>query len=1040
MALIVTVNSQQAGLDRSFYTSDGHIGASYQIFGHDQYIITPNVDTTTKIWNMADGSHRMTLQAHAKGCYGGFIASGFLWTFGDDDTLKKWNLDTGALVSQWPVYMAPRAAYYHSASRVIMTGMYGDLFELNPQTGLLIDWGYTFYPGNMAVYGDMVFVVCESTLEVWSLSSRQLVQSITPISAAAPHDVIVHQQNSSIILATSEYLEFYSYPGLSRYRAVSLEASWTSMRTKMAIRNSELLFSTDFVFGKMSLLTFQFSNIYYAPSRFSTMTLHMNQSFVFKSDGSLQRLDSNNQVVWSTEIGTDFRSTAINDTARLMYTGTGNGKVWEWSLTTGSLLRQMQVASNTPIVRVHQGSVYAVTEYGHFLLLNLKTGIASYIVWVSPIGMTGLVVPSENLLVTSQGQVGIGYRNLSTLNPIVQVPGPAYWITDMQYDATGIYLCTNLGWAQKISFRNATSLWTVRPRSEMCNAVSASSGFAFMGNNGGYLVQLNATTGEPVTIISHSSSNGLCSVLAVPSYVFVSYCSFNSPILQYQYNNTHLRLARSLTGHTNKVTQIIRDGAYIITSSSDSSVRRWFIPELVAAPLPTPKTTTSKTSTMEAVTAETTPEESIPPNTTGSASSADSIVQLATYIFVVALVFVILLALVCIVFLRRRKMKNYMTSITAHPNKQLTQDMNSTTVTNVMATNQTQTLVTQSYGRELSIPAYLELEFGMDFILDDYVASGGGGALYGCEPKSNGLIARIEKYYGALRPASALGSAGCTQTSVLTDRVRDMPTVILDRPAQLIAKCLTGAGAKSSDTSKTQNFLSIEQIMDRQRTSLFQEISLMNLLSTFNNKDANTNDPAKTNLSSELSTKREYFVHLFGFSVRPVCMIMRRYELGDLEQFSLLSSTNWHDHFKDRLPGYGSDTLPYSKKCIIGVLLNVCRALEIMHGLGIAHCDIKPANVLMTYKIDELDGRMELIGVLADFGIARVVKANSEIKKVDAFEVSEVRGLSSYYAAPETWGRFRKRMNSEGNVWLAGDVYAMGITINVLLTRSMPFK
>lgn len=84
--------------------------------------------------------------------------------------------------------------------------------------------------------------------------------------------------------------------------------------------------------------------------------------------------------------------------------------------------------------------------------------------------------------------------------------------------------------------------------------------------------------------------------------------------------------------------------------------------------------------------------------------------------------------------------------------------------------------------------------------------------------------------------------------------------------------------------------------------------------------------------------------------------------------------------------------------------------------------------------------RIELNGMLTDFGITRIVKENSDINKVDAFEVSEIRGLSACFAAPESWFRFRRRITTDGSIWQAGDVYAIGVSINELLTRKGPFK
>ena len=56
-----------------------------------------------------------------------------------------------------------------------------------------------------------------------------------------------------------------------------------------------------------------------------------------------------------------------------------------------------------------------------------------------------------------------------------------------------------------------------------------------------------------------------------------------------------------------------------------------------------------------------------------------------------------------------------------------------------------------------------------------------------------------------------------------------------------------------------------------------------------------------------------------------------------------------------------------------------------MHGMGLAHCDVKLANVLLDINTK----KHQLVVVVSDFGISRVV--TNEKLKVEAFEISTLR-------------------------------------------------
>ena len=94
------------------------------------------------------------------------------------------------------------------------------------------------------------------------------------------------------------------------------------------------------------------------------------------------------------------------------------------------------------------------------------------------------------------------------------------------------------------------------------------------------------------------------------------------------------------------------------------------------------------------------------------------------------------------------------------------------------------------------------------------------------------------------------------------------------------------------------------------------------------------------------------------------------------------------------------------------IALDVCRALYVLHGLGIVHRDVKPENILLC----------EDRAVLLDLDASRTEKAD---RKKD----TEVLGTAGY-AAPEQFGISQ----TDGRA----DIYALGVTMNLMLTGVHP--
>ena len=113
----------------------------------------------------------------------------------------------------------------------------------------------------------------------------------------------------------------------------------------------------------------------------------------------------------------------------------------------------------------------------------------------------------------------------------------------------------------------------------------------------------------------------------------------------------------------------------------------------------------------------------------------------------------------------------------------------------------------------------------------------------------------------------------------------------------------------------------------------------------------------------------------------------------------------------------------------MSLLIKYFSAIRYMHTVGIVHADVKPENVYL-----DVNDAQELVPIVTDLGLARIL--NKESLHVSAFQVSEIRGGSISFAAPEVLYRFHNKVEIfDENIWKGGDVYALAITIMSLLTR-----
>jgi len=136
---------------------------------------------------------------------------------------------------------------------------------------------------------------------------------------------------------------------------------------------------------------------------------------------------------------------------------------------------------------------------------------------------------------------------------------------------------------------------------------------------------------------------------------------------------------------------------------------------------------------------------------------------------------------------------------------------------------------------------------------------------------------------------------------------------------------------------------------------------------------------------------------LFGY------FTMENVSGGSLEKF-------WQSH--------GTDFVPV--ETVVDLMKQVCRGLSVAHREDppVIHRDIKPQNILVGYEADGLRARV------SDFGLA---------KKVNPLTLLATAAGTMSFKPPEAF------THSKGDS-CAGDVWALGTTLYLLLTDHLPYK
>jgi formylglycine-generating enzyme required for sulfatase activity len=116
---------------------------------------------------------------------------------------------------------------------------------------------------------------------------------------------------------------------------------------------------------------------------------------------------------------------------------------------------------------------------------------------------------------------------------------------------------------------------------------------------------------------------------------------------------------------------------------------------------------------------------------------------------------------------------------------------------------------------------------------------------------------------------------------------------------------------------------------------------------------------------------------------------------------------------------------PWSLAEVHALLGQVAGALDVVHGKGIAHRDVKPAN-LFVLGSEPRAGRATV--KLLDFGVAKLMSDNTQLKAALAKTGMALTSFTPQYGAPEQFSR------SYGATGPWTDVFALALVITEMLT------
>ena len=140
--------------------------------------------------------------------------------------------------------------------------------------------------------------------------------------------------------------------------------------------------------------------------------------------------------------------------------------------------------------------------------------------------------------------------------------------------------------------------------------------------------------------------------------------------------------------------------------------------------------------------------------------------------------------------------------------------------------------------------------------------------------------------------------------------------------------------------------------------------------------------------------------------------VVRIYDLGDADGMKFI--TMEYIEGSD-LRSIVQEKKKFSPEEAVDIMLQVCRALEAAHGVGVIHRDLKPQNIMR-----DATGRV----VVMDFGLARLIESNGMT------QTGALVGTMEYMSPEQALGSALDQRS---------DLFTLGLIFYELLTGKMPF-
>jgi WD40 repeat protein/tRNA A-37 threonylcarbamoyl transferase component Bud32 len=153
-----------------------------------------------------------------------------------------------------------------------------------------------------------------------------------------------------------------------------------------------------------------------------------------------------------------------------------------------------------------------------------------------------------------------------------------------------------------------------------------------------------------------------------------------------------------------------------------------------------------------------------------------------------------------------------------------------------------------------------------------------------------------------------------------------------------------------------------------------------------------------------------HFCTILGYTEKPLSIVLKYYPDGSLYEW--IRKTDM------------------TKRLALKIVKEVSEALNVMHSHYLAHCDIKPQNVLVQVN----NGIPSCY--LTDFGITQVL--SDRILAASTFHVANLRGLSIHYSAPESFSHFRSKYYI-GADFKKYDVYSLACVLYETILQEGPW-